>query len=63
MIDLTVLFGGMWIWGLGILKAVECFKWSLMNHSIRNMEDVDAENDLNSGSLARKVSDEKNFSM
>lgn len=25
-----VLFGGMWIWGLWILKAAECSKWIIL---------------------------------
>ena len=40
-IDLTMfLFGGMWILGLGICKVMECFKWDLMGHPSRNMEDI-----------------------
>ena len=46
------LFGGMWIWGLGISEAVECFKWGLMDHPTRNMEDIGAEDDLNCADLA-----------
>jgi hypothetical protein len=34
------LFGGMQIWGLWILKEVECFKWDLMGHLSRKMEDI-----------------------
>jgi hypothetical protein len=30
VIDLTMLsFGRIWVWGLWICKAVECFKWGL----------------------------------
>jgi hypothetical protein len=42
----------MWIWGLGISEAVECFKWGLMDHPTRNMEDIGAEDDLNCADLA-----------
>ena len=42
-----LLFGGMWI--LGLWKAVECFKWGLMGHSSRSMEDCGAEGYLNCG--------------
>jgi hypothetical protein len=35
-----LLFERMWIWELWILKAVECFKWGLMGHPRRNMEDL-----------------------
>ena len=40
--------------GLGTvdLKAMECFKWSLMNHPRGNMEDIGAKGDLNSTDLA-----------
>jgi hypothetical protein len=30
---------------------VECFKWVLMGHHSRNMENIGAEGDLNSGTL------------
>ena len=54
VIGLTMLlFGRMWILALWIWKAVECFKWSLMGHPSRNMEDFVAEGDLNCGSLKR----------
>ena len=40
VIDLTMLlFERMWIWGLWIWNTVECFKWGLMGHPSRNMED------------------------
>ena len=40
VIGLTMfLFERMWILGLWIWKAVECFKWGLMGHPSRNMED------------------------
>jgi hypothetical protein len=38
------LFKGMRIW-----KVMGCFKWNLMNHHSRNMEDFGAEGDLNPG--------------
>jgi hypothetical protein len=64
VIGLTkLLFGRMWIWGLWIWNAVECFKWGLMGYSSRNMEDFVAESDLNCAELAQKVSVKKNFSM
>jgi hypothetical protein len=57
VIGLTMLlFGRMWIWGLRIWKAVECFKWGLMDYSSRNMEDFVSENDLNYVDLAQGVS-------
>jgi hypothetical protein len=34
-----ILFGGMWILGLWIWKAVGCFKWGLMGLLRRDMED------------------------
>jgi hypothetical protein len=33
------LFERMWIWGLWIWNTVECFKWGIMDHPSRNMED------------------------
>ena len=56
-------FGRMWIWGLWIWKAVECFKWGLTGYPSRNMEDFATESDLNCEDLAQVVSVEKNFSM
>ena len=44
-----ILFGGMWILGLWIWKAMECFEWDLIGHPRRNMKDIRAEGDLNSG--------------
>jgi hypothetical protein len=58
-----LLFGRMWIWELWIWKAVECFKWGLMDHPSRNMEDFVSESDLKCADLAQEVSVEKNFSM
>jgi hypothetical protein len=41
VIGLTMLlFERMWIWGLWAWKAVECFKWGLMSHPNRNVEDL-----------------------
>lgn len=37
-----LLLGGMWTWGLWIRKAVECFKWGLMDYTVRSREDSDA---------------------
>jgi hypothetical protein len=54
-----LLFERMWILGLCIWKAVECFKWGLMGHPSRNMEDFN----LNCVDLAQEISKEKNFSM
>ena len=50
MIDLTkLLFGGMWILKLWVIKAVECFKWGLVGHPSKNMEDSGAEGHLDWG--------------
>jgi hypothetical protein len=54
-------FGGMW--SLGLWKAEECFKWGLIGHQYKNMEDIGAEDGLNCANLAQEVSVEKNFSM
>jgi hypothetical protein len=57
VIGLTMLlFVRMWIWGLQIWKAVECFKWGLMGYPGRNMEDFVTESDLNCVDLAQEVS-------
>jgi hypothetical protein len=58
-----LLFGRMWILGLWIWKAVECFNWGLMGHTSRNTEDFVAESDFNCADLAQEVSEEKNFNM
>jgi hypothetical protein len=50
-----LLFGRMWIWGLWIWKAMECFKWGLMSHSSRNMEDFVGISDLNCADLAQEA--------
>jgi hypothetical protein len=64
VIGLTMfLFGRMWIWGLWIWKAFECFKWGLMGYPRRIAEDFVAVSDLNCADLAQEVSVEKNFSM
>ena len=63
MIFLTrLLFGGMWL--LGLWEAVEYFKWSLMGHPIRTMEDIGVEGDLNCVELvAQEVSEEETVTM
>jgi hypothetical protein len=53
-----LLFERMWIWGLWIWKAVECFKWGLMGQSSRNMEDFVAGSNLNCVDLAQEISKE-----
>uniref|UniRef100_UPI00300F8078 prolyl 3-hydroxylase OGFOD1 isoform 13 n=1 Tax=Mus musculus TaxID=10090 RepID=UPI00300F8078 len=45
-----------WILGLWIWKELECFKWDLISHPSRNMEDFVAKSDLNCGDLAQKIS-------
>ena len=57
-----LLFGRMWILGLWIWKAVECFKRGLMGHPSRNMEDFVAGSNLNCVDLAQEISKE-NFRM
>ena len=42
---------------------MECFKWGLMGHPSRNMEDFVAGSDLNCVDLAQEISKEKNFRM
>ena len=42
---------------------MECFKWGLMGHPSRNIEDNDTEHDFNCGSRAQEVSEEKILSM
>ena len=59
----TFLFGEMWIWEFWIWKVVECYKWGLIGHPNRNMEDIGVEGDLNCRGLAQEVSEEKNVSM
>ena len=44
-------------------EAAECFKRGLTGLSDRNMEDSDAEGDLNCGVPAQEISEEKNVSM
>jgi hypothetical protein len=53
----------MWIWGLWIWKAVECFKWGLMGYPSKNMKDLVAEIDLNCSELAQDGSVEESFNM
>ena len=58
-----LLFERMWILGFWIWKAVECFKWDLMGHPSRNMEDFVAGSDLNCVDLTQEISKEKNVRM
>jgi hypothetical protein len=58
-----LLFERMWILGLWIWNAVECFKWGLMGHPSRNMEDFDTGSSLNSVDLAQGILKEKYFRM
>ena len=46
---------------LGLKAAIGHFKWGLIGHSIRSMEDSGAEDGLNCGGPQLKVSEE-NFS-
>ena len=60
MIALSIiLFEGMWIGGLWIRKASNCFKCCLMGHANRNIEDSDSWGDLNCGGLAQEAWEEK----
>ena len=64
MIDLTMLlFERMWIWGLWIWNTVECFKWGLISHPSKNMEDFVAGSNLNCVDLAQEISKDYNFRM
>ena len=45
------------------LVQVECFKWGLVGHTSRSMEDSINGSDLNCGDLDQEVSEEKNISM
>jgi hypothetical protein len=56
-----LLFERMWILGFWIWKALECFKWGLIGHPSRNMEDFVAGSNLNCIDLAQEISKEKNF--
>ena len=55
LVIIGFLSRGMWIWGLWIWKDMECFKWDLMGHSSRNMENIGAEGDLNSEDFSYDV--------
>ena len=57
-----LLFERMWILGLWIWKAGECFKWGLMGYPSRNKEDFVAGSNLNCDDLAQEIS-KKNFRM
>lgn len=48
---------------LALFNAAGCFKWYLMFHKIRFMEDNHVESDFNCGGLSQKISAEKNCSM
>jgi hypothetical protein len=64
VICLTILlFERMWNLGLWIWNTVECFKWDLMGHPSRTMENFVAGSDLNCVDLAQEISKEKNFRM
>jgi hypothetical protein len=53
MITLTMLLSRrMWILGLSIWEAVECFKWGLMYFPSRNKENIGSEDDLSYADLA-----------
>jgi hypothetical protein len=54
-----LLFERMWILGLWIWNTVECFKWDLMGHPSRNVEDFVSGSDLNCVDLAQEISKEK----
>ena len=62
MIALTMLlFGAKWF--LGLWKAVESFKWSLVGYPIRYMEESVADSGLNCVSLLAQEFSEKNLSI
>ena len=42
---------------------MQCFKWGLMDHPSRNMEDTGVEGDLNCRGLTQEVSEKKNISI
>jgi hypothetical protein len=42
---------------------MDCFKWSLIGYSRRNIKDFVAESNWNCGILAQEISVEKNFNM
>ena len=43
------LLGGMWTLGFWVRKEAKRFKWVLMDHTSRNLEDRVAKGDLNCG--------------
>ena len=51
-----LLFERMWIFGLWICNSVGCFKWGLMGHPSRNMEDFVAGSNLNCVDIAHEIS-------
>jgi hypothetical protein len=59
VIGLTMLlFEKMWILGLWIWNTMKCFKWGLMDHPSRNMEDFVAGSNLNCVNLGQEISKE-----
>jgi hypothetical protein len=56
-----ILFKRMWTLGLWIWNSVGCFKWDLMDHPSRNIEDFVAGSNLNCVDLAQEISKERNF--
>jgi hypothetical protein len=45
------------------MKVVKCFKWGLLDHTSRNMENSGAEGDLNCEGPAQGVSEEKSINI
>lgn len=48
---------------MGILESNRIFKWGLVDHPRRNIEDIGAGGDLNFWGLGQEVSEEKNVNM
>ena len=55
------LVDGMQTFGLEIGNTVECFKWGLMNHTSRSMDDSNTESNIDYDSLHQEFSKEKNL--
>jgi hypothetical protein len=53
----------MWISEVCIWKTVECFKWGLIKDPNKSMEILDPAGDLNYGTHALEVLEERTFSM
>jgi hypothetical protein len=51
-----LLFERMQIFGFWIWNSLECFKWGLMGHPSRNMEDFVAGSNLNCVDIAQEIS-------